>query len=272
MFPLGPEDSPEPDIIGTAGADWPRPRPRWRRYVVAGGVLALAGAIAATSLSTLGRHTAARSPGGVTSSPARPVPAASPAPAQHEPPPVPDAVPSQAWAASLNIANWPMPGSGSDGNMFGGGVAGNGGWELTVRDVARPGQRCVAAVVLSDGADARDIAYPISARPASRTPVGDLAFIALGAQSPGVGVGFVQLGAPGVLAWFDPRLIGGLEISASVVTVRACGQPYYLAGFAYPLAGTLDVFVTMNSATQAQYLVPTRLSRPRLPGVWQSTR
>lgn len=183
---------------------------------------------------------------------------------------MPDAVPSQAWAASLNIANWPMPGSGSDSTMFGGGVAGNGGWELTVRDVARPGQRCVAAVVLSDGADARDIAYPISPRPAARTPVGDLAFIALGARSPGVGVGFLQLAAPGVLAWFDPRPIGGIEISASVVTVRACGQRYYLAGFAYPLAGALDVFVTMNSATQVQYLVPTRLSRPRLPSVWQS--
>lgn len=273
MFPLGPEDSPEPDIIGTAGADWPRPRPRprWRRYVVAGGVLALAGAIAATSLSTLGRHTDARRPGGVTSSPARPVPAAEPAPAQHEPPPVPDAVPSQAWVASLNIANWPMPGSGSDSTMFGGGVAGNGSWELTVRDLARSGQRCVAGVVLY-GSDGHSIghAYPISPRPASRTPVGDLAFIALGAQSPGVGVGLLQLGAPGVLAWFDPRLIGGLEISASVVTVRACGQRYYLAGFAYPLAGTLDVFVTMDSATQVQYLVPTRLSRPRVPRVWQS--
>lgn len=47
MFPLGPESSPEPDVIGTAGADLGRPR--WRRYAVAGGVLALAGIIAATS-------------------------------------------------------------------------------------------------------------------------------------------------------------------------------------------------------------------------------
>jgi len=55
------------------------------------------------------------------------------------------------------------------------------------------------------------------------------------------------------------------------LTVRACGQRYYLAGFAYPLAGTLDVFVAANSASPAHYLVPARLSRPRAPRVWQST-
>jgi len=68
MFPLGPEGSPEPDIIGTAGAD--QARPRRRRYVVAGGVLAVAGIIAATFLSPPGRHAAASRPGGVAASPA----------------------------------------------------------------------------------------------------------------------------------------------------------------------------------------------------------
>ena len=258
MFPLGPEGSPEPDIIGTADAD--RARPRWRRYVVAGGVLALAGIIAATSISPPWRHTAARRPRGVTVSPAGPAP------------PVPGAVPSQAWATSLNIANWPMPGSGSASSMFAGGVAGNKGWRLTVRDVVRSGQRCAAAVVLY-GSDARPFAaaYLISAHPASRTPAGDLAFIALGAQSPGVGVGFLQLGAPGVQAWVDPHGTGGLEISVPILTMRACGQRYYLTGFAYPLAGTLDVFVKRNGASPVHYLVPARLSRPRVPRVWQST-
>jgi hypothetical protein len=113
-------------------------------------------------------------------------------------------------------------------------------------------------------------AYPVSPRPASRNPAGDLAFIALGARAPGVGVGFLQLGAPGVQASLDPHRIGGLDISASFVTVRACGQRYYLAGFAYPLAGTLDVLVTRNSSSPVHYLVPTWLSRPRVPRVWQS--
>ena len=106
---------------------------------------------------------------------------------------------------------------------------------------------------------------------ASRTPAGDLAFIALGAQSPGAGVGFLQLGSPAAQAWVDPHRIGGFEISVPVLTVRACGQRYYLAGFAYPLAGTLDVFVAGNSAGPVHYLVPTRLSRPRVPRVWQGT-
>jgi hypothetical protein len=105
----------------------------------------------------------------------------------------------------------------------------------------------------------------------SRTPVGDLAFLALGAQSPGVGVGFLQLVAPAVQAWLDPRRIGGLEISTPVLAMTACGHRYYLAGFAYPLAGTLDVFVSTYGASPAHYLVPKRLSRPRLPKVWGST-
>lgn len=260
MFPLGPESSPEPDIIGTAGAD--RARPRWWRYAVAGGVLALAAIIAGTSIWPLGQHPAGHRAGGVTASPAGPAP------------PVPGAVTSQPWVTSLNIANWPMPGSGSGfyRSMFAGGVAGKRGWELTVRDVAHSGQRCAAAVVLySSTGHPIGAAYPVSPHPAPGTPAGDLAFIAPGAPSPGVGVGFLQLGAPAEQARADPHRTGGFEISVPVLTMHACGQRYYLAGFAYPLAGTLDIFVTRNSASSVHYLVPARLSRPRVPGVWQST-
>ena len=83
-------------------------------------------------------------------------------------------MPAQAWPGSLSIANWPMPGSGTGtaagmfaGGVAGSGVAGNSGWELTVRDVARPGQRCTAAVVLYlYGTITR--AYPVSPHPALR--------------------------------------------------------------------------------------------------------
>jgi hypothetical protein len=265
MFPIRPEDSPEPDVIGTPGADGFRPR--WQRYVVAGGVLALVAIITAAYLSLPGQHSAAHRPGRVTASPPSPAPPA---------PPAPDAVPSEAWVTSLGIANWPMPGSGGGlyNGMFAGGVAGKEGWELTVRAIARPGQRCVAAVVLElDGptVDPVAVAYPLSSRTASRTPAGDLAFIALGARSPGVGVGFIQLGAPAAQASAEPDRIGGLEVSVPVLTMPACGQRYYLAGFAYPLAGTLNVFVARNSARPVHYLVPTRLSRPKVTRVWQST-
>jgi hypothetical protein len=265
MFPMRPEDSPEPDVIGTPGADGFRPR--WRRYVVAGGVLAVAAIITVASLSLPRQHSAAHRPGRVTASLPAPAPPA---------PSAPDAMPSEAWVTSLGIANWPMPGStgGLYRGMFAGGVAGKGGWDLTVRAVTRPGQGCVAVVVLElDGptVDPVAVAYPLPSRPASRTPAGNMAFIALGAQSPGVGVGFIQLDAPAAQAWAEPDRIGGLEVSVPVLTMPACGQRYYLAGFAYPLAGTLDVFVARNGARPVHYLVPTRLSRPRVPRVWQST-
>jgi hypothetical protein len=264
MFPLRPEDEggPEPDIIGTAGEG--RSRPHWWWYVVALGVFALAGIITVASMSSSQRHAAAPHPNGVTGSPAQPEP------------PAPGVVPTQAWAASLNIANWPMPPSGAGipagmiaGGIAGSGVAGNGGWELKVRDVARPGQRCTAAVLLYLYGTISD-AYPISPHPALRTPAGDLAFIALGAQSSGVGVALLQLDAPGT-ASADPDRIGGVEIDVPIMPVTACGQRYYLGGFAYPLAGTLDLSVADNNASPVHYLVPVRLTRPKEPGVWHGT-
>jgi hypothetical protein len=263
MFPLRPEGegSPEPDIIGTAGEGGSR-RHWW--YVVAAGVFALAGVIMLVSVWSSQRHAAAPHPSAVADSPARPEP------------PAPGPVPTQAWAASLGIANWPMPGSGAgtSGGMIAGGVAGSSaagdrGWELTVRDVARPGQRCTAAVLLYlYGRITR--AYPISPHPALRTPAGDLAFIALGAHSPGVGVALMQLDAPGA-AYADPGRTGGFEIDVPIVPATACGQRYYLGGFAYPLAGRLDLSVAVNRASPVRYLVPARLSRPKAPGVWHGT-
>src|SRR5215471_10215634 len=100
MFPLRPEGegSPEPDIIGTAGEGGSRRR--WW-HVVAAGVFALAGVIMLVSVWSSQRHAAAPHPSGVAGSPARAGPSA------------PGAVPTQAWAASLGIVNWPMPGSGT---------------------------------------------------------------------------------------------------------------------------------------------------------------
>jgi hypothetical protein len=192
MSPWGPED--EPDIIGTP--DRVRVSRRRRRYTMAGGVLALAGLIAAASISAARHSPASHKPAGAI---------------PHLPPPVPGPAPSQTWVAALDIANWPMPGSGSS-SMFAGGVAAHTGWELTLRNFTRSGQRCAAAVVLSmfgpQGRPVMDV-YPVSPRPASRTPVGNVAFIALGAKSPGAGVGVLQLGTPAQQAWADPGRIGG---------------------------------------------------------------
>src|SRR6185312_7749651 len=113
MFPLRPEGEggPEQDIIGTGGEGLSRRHLWW--YVVAAGVFALAGVITVASMLSSHRHAAAPHPSRVTSSHARPEP------------PTPGAVTTQAWAASLNIVNWPMPGSGTGmpGGMIAGGVA-----------------------------------------------------------------------------------------------------------------------------------------------------
>jgi hypothetical protein len=269
MFPLRPEDEggQGPDIIDTAGEGrgrrQRRDRPQWWWWcVVAAGVVA--GIITVTSTSSSQRHSAAPHPSPVTG---------SPAPTE---PPAPSAVPTQAWVASLNIANWPIPESGAGipdgmiaGGIAGGGVGGNGGWELTVRNVAPPGRRCTAAVLLRRYGTITDV-YPISPHPALRTPAGDLAFIALGAHSPGVGVAVLQLATPGA-ASADPGRIGGLEIDVPILRVTACGQRYYLGGFAYPLAGRLSLSVAGNIASPVHYLVPARLTRPGKPGVWHST-
>jgi len=262
------EDGREPDIIGTADEGRSR-RPGWGRplwwYVAAAGVLALAGVITLASTPSSPRHAATPHPSPASGSPAQPGPL------------VPVAAPIQAWVASLNIANWPMPGSGQGipggmiaGGVAGSGVAGNSGWALTVREVARSGQRCTAAVLLYRNGKITD-AYPVSPHPAPRTPAGDLAFIALGPQSPGVGVALLQLDAAGT-ASADPGRIGGFEIDAAILPVTACGQRYYLGGFAYPLAGTLDLTVAGSNSSPVHYLVPPRLTRPKRPGVWQGNR
>ena len=69
----------------------------------------------------------------------------------------------------------------------------------------------------------------------------------------------------------DPGRIGGFEIDVPILPVSACGQRYYLGGFAYPLAGTLDLSVAGNSTSPVHYLVPARLTRPKEPGVWHGT-
>jgi hypothetical protein len=251
MFPLRPDDNPEPDVIGTAGTAGGR-RERWWRVLGIVGVLALAGIVAVTFLSSSasrGHHGAAPVP---SRRPVVPVPV------------LPSVLPSQAWVTSLNIAIWPMPGSGTS-KMFAGGLAGAKGWELTVRGTAAPGHRCVADVLL-DGADA----YPVSVDPPLRTKAGDLTFIALGPGSPGVGVGLIQRAGPGQ-AWIDPAGIGGLQVNVPVLAETVCGKTYYLGGFAYPLAGKLDLSVSGGGTYARDYAIPVRLSHPKTARVWEST-
>jgi hypothetical protein len=254
MFPFGADSDPEPDVIGAAGQEPGSKGPgggRWRRYLMAGGVLALAGIVAATALSSQGKHAAIPQP---RNTPGRANPAPSGA----------NDVPSQAWVESLNLTNWPMYGNAASSfvTMFAGGAVGNRGWMLTLTGVPQPGHQCVSEVLL-DGRDA----YQVRAHPAASTPAGDLAFIALGTGSPAVGIGLVQSTSPEQV-WIEPGGLGGFQISVPVLPESICGITYYLAGFAYPMAGSLDLWSQSSGTDVHEYAVPTRLSRPKTPGVW----
>lgn len=75
--------------------------------------------------------------------------------------------------------------------------------------------------------------------PLEHSPVGDPAFVALGAELPGVGFAFIQVPSDADRIWLDP--VGGFQFGAAPVTVAACGEQFRLVGFAYPLAATLRI-------------------------------
>lgn len=263
MFSFGPESNPRPDIIGDAdGTSSSKGSGRWRRYRVAGGGIVLAGIVAAVAISLTTHHPANRPSGEATPRVLKPVAL------------VPSAlvpVPTASWVQSLSIGTWPpqaLTSGPSSGGVFALGVAGpQHGWQLEIRDIARPGQRCVPGVTLN-GAHG----HPVVPRPPMLTRVGNLGFIAPGSHSPGVGVAFVQVPASAQMVLVDPAGIGGLGIdNVLVVTVTACGEEFHVAGFAYPLAGTLDLSVPLAGSPRGAigYAVPPSLSRPRAAGVWQ---
>lgn len=230
-------------------------------------MLVLAGAIAAVAAPSLTNHHAAQPAPDIT-------PASSPSP---EPGPPVALVPPRQWAASLNVATWPVEqisaGPASD-RVFALGVAGQHGWSLAVRAVTRPGEGCVAEVTVLGGLPPsppqRGVPpFPLPARAPGRTPVGDPAFLALGSGARGAGLAFVRAAGPGGTVWANPNLVGELIISVPVVTVSACGRQYYLAGFAYPLQGALDLSATRSPGGPAEYVAPERLTRPAAQDVWQ---
>jgi hypothetical protein len=167
-----------------------------------------------------------------------------------------------------SIANAVMPRPGA-GGVFAAGTAQGRPWQLAVQDIADPGYRCVPGVTLD-----RTDAVPVFPDPDSQQPaaIGNAAFITLGS---GVGFAFIQVPVGVDWVWLDPGGVYGLQIAGPPVTVTACGERFRLAGFAYPLTGTLRI--TEDSPTlDYMYTVPTALTwpqpslaQPQVDGVWQ---
>jgi hypothetical protein len=163
-----------------------------------------------------------------------------------------------------------MAGTVAPGGAFAEGGADGHRWQLAVQDIAAPGFGCQPAVTLN-GNDAG----PLFPRPAMLTPVGSLAFMRPGSPMPGVGFAVIQVPADVSWVWLDPAPINGLMLGLPPVTITSCGERFRLAGFAYPLAGTLRI--NASTATGSlRYTVPRALSAPQpslaapqIDGVWQ---
>ncbi len=185
--------------------------------------------------------------------------------------------PGPAQASPAGRAHGPAPaissvmtGTAAPDGVFAEGGAGNRPWQLAVQDIAVPGSGCQPAVTLN-GNDAD----PLFPRPAMITPVGSLAFMMPGPAMPGVGFAVIRVPADVSWVWLDPAPVNGLQVGLPPATVTSCGERFRLAGFAYPLAGTLRIHA--STATRGlRYTVPRALSAPRpslaapqVDGVWQ---
>ena len=168
------------------------------------------------------------------------------------------------WTDKFDIVTWPAGAASSPPGIFAIGAAGHTGWQLTVQNIAPPGQRCTPAVRLNGTHP-----YPVQSRPRQPTQIGSLGFIALGSAAPTAGVAFVQVPASASLVWANPHGISGQQDPVAVITRTVCGQAFHLAGFVYPLAVPLDVWAMLPGGA-VKYVVPRSLSRPGITGVWQA--
>ncbi|HZR49804.1 MAG TPA: hypothetical protein VFB06_09825 [Streptosporangiaceae bacterium] len=174
-------------------------------------------------------------------------------------------------ATSLNVVSLMTGKVMRDGSFAVGGADGR-PWQMAVRNIADPGAACQPAVTVN-GNDAD----PLFPDPPRLTPIGNPAFMTLGAAMPGVGFGFVQV-PPGVVwAWAQPGPggVGDLMLGLPPVTIHACGETFHLIGFAYPLTATLVIHETSDSFNGV-YTVPRAMSDPRpslndpqVDGIWQ---
>lgn len=247
MVRPGQRDDPAPDVIGNGDEDsgllvrWP-----WlKRSGIVAGLLLAAGIIATAAVVLSGSHPA---------SSARNAP---------QPP-----YPGQ---PSVTISS-KMAGRVQTGGIFAEGSVAGHIWRMAVQNIAGAGAQCQPAVTVN-GMDAD----PLYAGPPRATPVGDPAFMTLGAPMPGAGFAFLKVPADTAWVWLEPTTIGGLMLGMQPVTVTSCGERFRLVGFAYPLAGTLRIHDSSPAASRS-YTAPATLSDPQpsladpqVDGVWQDT-
>ncbi len=121
------------------------------------------------------------------------------------------------------------PDPAAPGGMFASGTADGKPWRLAVRNIAAdPGTRWCLPAVMLNGRDGDVLFKTGSGAPSFGSP----AFLNDIPGLPGIGAAFTQ-----VAPWVT-RLVatfpGGQQLTVRPVWVSACGQRFYLAGFAFP--------------------------------------
>lgn len=166
-----------------------------------------------------------------------------------------------------------MPDPRAPRGVFASGTARGRPWHLAVRDVADPGSRCMAAVMVN-GRDGDLLPPRSSARRASA--ISDVALLQDDPGQKAAGFAFLQV-RPGVTR-IVAHLVDGTTLPVHPVTVTRCGQRYRLAGFAYPLRGIRRITAYSGAGLRGSYVPPPGMFAPGIlppglffPGLWSNS-
>jgi hypothetical protein len=166
------------------------------------------------------------------------------------------------------------------GSTFAAGTASGRPWQLSVRNIADPGARCLPAILLN----ATDGYLP----PAGAGVAGGIASLAFLLSPPGQPtIGYAALRVPPDVTRLTVGLRDGRTLALRPVPVQACGRRLPLAGFSYPRSGVATITAYAGAQVLARVTPPASLftgagsyaapgtpgsagSTLRLvPGVWQ---
>lgn len=187
-------------------------------------------------------------------------------------------------AGHVTHTGTPTPGPTLTGTTFAAGTAAGRPWQLSVRNIAGPGARCLPAIMLN----ATDGYLP----PTGAGVAGGLASLAFLTSVPGQpDAGFAALRVAPDVTRLTVVLRSGGTLALRPVTVRACGQRLPLAGFSYPRSGVATITAYAGAQLLTRVTPPASLftgtarpgvssvppgtpgsagATPRLvPGVWQ---
>jgi hypothetical protein len=141
------------------------------------------------------------------------------------------------------------------GSMFAAGIVAGRPWQLSLRNIADPGARCLPTIMLN----ATDGYLPPAGPRGAGGPgvTGGLASLAFLTNVPGQpDTGYAALRVSPTVTRLTAELRDGRTLVLRPVTVAACGQRLPLAGFSYPRSGVATI--TAYAGTQ----VLTRVTPP----------